>query len=802
MDTLLRGAQEAAVIPFSWQAPVLYYPVRHHSPACSWHLEQAIERYTPDCILVEGPENANDLLPVLTSPDTRAPFALYYAWRDQDHYLSKPGEEPAAFRCYYPFLDQSPELVALRAAVKRGIPGRFIDLPYAQILLATEAARGLRADTEKPNYAADAYLAANPFQKTLCEKTGLRDFEEFWEKYFETAGPAMSTEAFIRQMTMYCRLARHSTPAGQLREDGCLAREAHMARRIQEAAKTCRRVLVVTGGFHVEGLLHPETQPQLPALAADSQSVYPMRYTLPAADALSGYASGMPAPGYYAHVWAALHKEGPEQAWDRAALDYLVRTGRRLRQAGDTLSSYDESCALQQARMLAQLRDKPGPGLYELRDAVLSSFVKGEASLSGVEPLRILRELTTGQAAGCLCAGAPVPPLVQDFDARCRAFRLKRQDTARQEITLSVFSSPRHRAISRFLYQTIFLDCGFARRTKGPDLRRRRDRNLIREIWEYRWSVGVETALIEHAVSGATLPEACASELRQRMAQTGRAAEGADLLVQGFLMGISDTADALAVRMDELLIADGDFASLCDACAALNGLEEWQTQYGERGTFDYPALLSRCFARILQMLPAMNTVDDHTAPGVQRACKLLYQVTGRESFSAQRPPLLAAFERLIRRYPIHPALHGAVLGLLYGADPHWKSDIDKTVRGYLQGTRGMMLRSAAFLQGLFSSARDLLLTDEGFQRQIDGLLCELSNEDFVALLPELRLAFSYFVPMETDRIARRAAAMHGAAPSALRRDAVDPADYARAEAVDAWAAARLKDSYGEGGDEA
>ena len=57
MDTLLRGEKPAEVIPFSLDAPVLYYPVRHHSPACAWHLERIIQRYAPDCILVEGPEN-------------------------------------------------------------------------------------------------------------------------------------------------------------------------------------------------------------------------------------------------------------------------------------------------------------------------------------------------------------------------------------------------------------------------------------------------------------------------------------------------------------------------------------------------------------------------------------------------------------------------------------------------------------------------------------------------------------------------------------------------------------------------
>ena len=801
MDALLSGERTAEVIPFSLDAPVLYYPVRHHSPACARHLEQVITRYDPQCILVEGPENANDLLPVLTHPDTRAPVALYYAYRDEGRLLSEGDGEPEQFCCYYPFLDHSPELVALRAAAERGIPGRFIDLGYAEILLATQAARGLRTEAEKQNYASYRYLASNRFQQRLCEKAGLRSFEEFWEKYFETAGLSLSDEAFVRQMNTYCLLSRQNTPEVELREDGCLAREAHMARRVQEAAGQYRRVLVVAGGFHIWGLLHPDPS-HLPArtLPAGAQPVYPMRYTMPAADALSGYASGMPAPGFYAQVWQALHGDQPERAWSDVVLDYLVRTGRRLRRDGDTISAFDETCAFQQAQLLAQLREKPEPGLYELRDAVLSSFVKGEASLSGVGPLRVLGELTTGQAVGQLCDGALIPPLATDFDKKCASFRLLRNAASAQEITLSIFSQSKHRAASRFFHQTVFLECGFARRTKGPDLLHGRDRNLIRESWTYRWTTAVDVALIEHAVSGATMEEACATELRQKMAVAAKAQQGAQLLLDGFLMGIGDVADELGEAMDRLLLADGDFTSLCQACACLSTLEEWQTQYGEQGSYDYPALLRRCFTRVLQLLPGMNTVDDNGVLGVQQACILLYQVTGRAAFSALRRPLTEAFGRLVRRDPIHPALHGAVLGLLYGSDPAWKTSIDRAIQGYLRGTRNMMLRSAAFLQGLFCTARDLLLVDRDFLGHIDALLVSLDEADFTALLPELRLAFSYFVPMETDRIARLAAELHGARTINLHRAGVDAAAYARAEQVDAWAAARL-DAFGEEGDE-
>ena len=118
MDTLLRGQDPTEVIPFSLDAPVLYYPVRHHSPACAWHLER---------VLVEGPENANGLIPVLTHPDTKAPVALYYAYRDEAGLLAPEGEEETC-RCYYPFLEHSPELAALRGAASRGIQGGKAEL--------------------------------------------------------------------------------------------------------------------------------------------------------------------------------------------------------------------------------------------------------------------------------------------------------------------------------------------------------------------------------------------------------------------------------------------------------------------------------------------------------------------------------------------------------------------------------------------------------------------------------------------------------------------------------------------------
>lgn len=800
METVLRGRDAAEVIPFDYDAPVLYYPVRHHSPVCAWHLERAMEQYQPELVLVEGPENANDLISILARSETRAPVALYYAYRDDAGILraAEPsGDElpPDSYACYYPFLDQSPELAALRLAERMGIPARFMDLSYGEILAATQAGAGLRKEEAAASYANDSYLAPELLWKRVCEKTGTRDFEEFWERYYESRGFSLSTEEFVRQMNAWCLLARENTPRLEMEADGCLVRESHMARRIQEARQSYGRILVVAGGFHLWGLLHPEKEPgDRPQIPRDSQTVYPVRYSEPAADALSGYASGMPAPAFYRKLWKRLHEEGtdPTDAWSSVVLDTIVRCGRRLRAKGEIISAYDEQCALQQARGLAVLRSKEAPGLYELQDCVLSAFVKGEANLAGCEPLRLLREINTGNRVGSLCRSDLVPPLVQDFARQCKKYRLRQDSADRQEVTLEIFSKTRHRAESRFLHQSMFLDSGYAKRDKGPDLLGSTGRNLIREHWVCQWSAGVETALVEHAVWGSTVAEASAQLLRRRLTETVRAVDGARLLAQGFLMGLGDTADAMANRLEELLLTDGDFSSLCGACGAINALDAWQEQYGEKGRYDYPALLRRCFARILQMLPSMSAIDDRGVEAIQENCQLLYEVTARPPFADLRDAFLETLEELIAQDPIHPALHGAALGLLYGGAPEKKDLAVQVAAGYLRGTHDQKLRAAAFLQGLFRTARDLLLVDDVQLAAIDALLCELEDEEFVALLPQLRLAFSYFTPTETNRLGRQAADLHGEERLKAGSIVVSPTDYTCWEAIDAWAAQRLE----------
>ena len=765
---------------YDLSADCLYFPVRHHSPACAYHLERALEAYRPQCVLIEGPENAGHLLPLLTHPSAKTPLAFYCALRDDKGDLGEPGE---TYKCYYPFLDCSPELTALRWAAKAGVEARLIDLPYSQILLS----RAQERREERSIYQDEAHFSHKDFLERLREKTGARTFDEFWETYFEVNGLAMETPAFVSLLYTYCALARETTPPAALLADGSLAREAHMAQAIEAARRTYGRVLVVTGGFHVEGLRHP-TMEAAPPKSALQEQVYPMVYSMEAADALQGYASGMPSPGFYQRVWEHLHGEAPQDAYGDSVLELIAAAGRRLRHQGEALSVADETCALDMARGLAALRGKVQPGLYELQDGVRSAFVKGEIGLLCL-PLDILRQLTTGDQVGALPDDALIPPLAVDFQNQCAKLGLRLQTSQQQQSTLQIFSSPKHRATSRFFHRTVFLDCRFAKLSKGPDLVGQKNQSLIREIWDWRWSGGVMAALVDQSVSGGTVEEACAYLLEHRMTQTSLAGEGAGLLVQGFLMGLDDPAVTLHGHLRELLVNDGDFFSLAKACGHLNTLLEMGRLYRQPDTYDYVGLLDQCFGRVLTLLPSMAAIQDEQLAPCLSLLSLLYQLSAKASFAHRRAGLLSVLERLLAAPDLHPGLHGGILGLLYGADPDWREEIERTCGGYLRGTREKMLLSASFLRGLFSMARDLVLVSDQFLPSLDELFARLEEEDFLTLLPELRLAFRYFTPMEISRIAARAAALHGVAPERLRRPA--SLDYAYGEALDAWAAKRL-----------
>lgn len=768
METILRSKE---------MAEIKLLPVRHHSPACAMHVQKVIEAWQPDAILIEGPDTANEWIPVMVHEDTKAPFAVYYSYDDTTGMIS---DEKEKYKCYYPFLDYSPELAALRTGAKLGVFTAFVDMPYGDILAASKAGKGLLKETEKSNYNDDYLLSRSTYTRMLCEKTGMRGFDEFWEKYFELEGLYEDSETWFGHLLTHCKLSREHTPVEELQEEGCLQREAYMAERILEiidkrsfadpdTVKETARILVITGGFHTPALAEllgqeekqqgTEKKQKLRRVLAKDQGVYMMPYSMEAADALNGYASGMPFPGFYQSVWEQMAES---EAYDKTVLQYIVSSGKMTRSKEGGISTYDEICACSMARGLAALRGKREPGAYELQDAVLSSFVKGEYNIATDLPMRELRRLMTGNQVGDLCKNANEPPILQDFREQCKKFGLNIGSTLGEEVVLSIFSKKKHRRMSMFFHRVDFLQTDFAKRMKGPNLQSGKDRNLMCEIWKYKWNTRVMSGLIDASVYGASIEEAILGLVNQELKKDLPAKESTLLLTRVFEMGLDARLERVQDRVHELLLKDTDFYSLTAALRTLTMLQELGTLY--QSEMKLQDLIAVCCRKVIALLPAMTRVKDEDMGTCMEALKTLYQLTGRrsmESFTELREGYMQVLHKMKQDTQIQPGVNGCIHGILYGCCQEEAAKVEQVCRGYLSGTHDQLMKTAMFFRGLFYAAKDLAFVGDRFLQMLDDFLQQVPEEDFMKLLPELRMAFTYFTPGEVDRIAASAAGLHG-----------------------------------------
>lgn len=94
------------------------FGIRHHGPGSARRLCQALKQLQPDIILIEGPPDAESLIPLVASPEMQPPVALLI-------YLPDNPKESV----YYPFAVFSPEWQAIQFGLSNHIPVRFMDLP-------------------------------------------------------------------------------------------------------------------------------------------------------------------------------------------------------------------------------------------------------------------------------------------------------------------------------------------------------------------------------------------------------------------------------------------------------------------------------------------------------------------------------------------------------------------------------------------------------------------------------------------------------------------------------------------------
>lgn len=771
----LAAVQRALITP-----QVVYFPVRHHSPTCAWQIRRWIRQHRPRAVLVEGPDDFQSLLPHLLHEKCVPPVAIYTHFR-----LGGKAEHAADERhaAYYPLAAYSPEWVALREGHAVGAQLRFIDLDYASQQHAEREATQQPGALRIESLQTEHHFRRSAYLREVARRLGCRDHDELWDHLIEVRGLERSVEQVVADVAAYCFFSRQDTPPEVLEADGTLAREAVMAGAIRDVLQAgrvgdARPVLVVTGGFHSVVL------PGLVSAAPSAQKRHEpttrhaclTRYTFAQLDALSGYAAGMPQPGYYQAVWEAMERDeaAPLEA---VALRMLVNLGHaaRARDLSASVSVADEIAALEQARRLAQMREHPGPSREDVWDAVRGCLVKGELGADGEAVLALARKIFTGDATGDVPPDSGVPPLVEDFRRVAQARKLPVAFGGAQAVSLEIYKKETHRETSRFLHRLEFLGVTYGNRRAGPDFLRGFDLRRVIEHWDCQWIPQTETKLIECSAYGASVEEAASARLREEAARLDdESAEGASsgvaLLIRACLMGLPAAAADLAQRLTDWVGCDASFVSVARAFGQLMLLWQSREPLEASRLALLPKLMDTAYARACQLLGSGAQFPDEQAHAVANGCMLMNSRLAADHDAAGLDPELfwqSLAGLLMATNTVPPLLRGATAGLLHSAG---RLDVDavvKAVQGALSPAVGDGARQVDFLAGLLKTARELAWREPRLQEAVETLFAQWDEAEFLHRLPHLRLAWSDLTPRETDQVAAQVAQRHGVEKSAL-----------------------------------
>ena len=736
---------------FDFSSGIVYFPVRHHSPACSYHLKKLIDGYKPDCVLIEGPSDADHLIEYLADEGTVPPVCIYSSYDDSKGAIS---EDKDKYRAYYPFLAYSPEYCALKEAVRNGTAVHFIDMPYALQLTMFGADRGERVCSHDET--AEYY-------RLTAEKSGCRSFSEFWERGFEMSLEKNSAE-FAKSVYMLGRYMRELSPSDEMND----CRESFMRERIAQFRKEYSRVLVIAGAYHIYGLCNESGKIKMGRYSSSDCGLYLMPYNFAEADSRSGYGAGIPFPAFYSEVWKKLCSEN-EQPYLKTVEEFIVNTARYAR-SRQPVSLPDETEALYLAHNLTMLRGKSQPGAFELIDGVRSAFVKGDINSTAAFELDHLYRRMTGLGAGVINISGEgkekiIPPCVDDFRAFCRKYRINIGTIVRQSTVLDVVKKRNHYEKSCFFYRMAFLGTGFCKRESGPDYVNGTDTSLIREEWSYRYSTAVETKLIDLSVYGGSIEVICRNLLKESYEKLQTAAEAGKFLINLYTLGFSENTDKFTDKLSEIIRGDYDFSSQCLFMSSLNSLINLQKHTLRQADSSVLEMLGLSFETALSRFDDIKNAVGDSCTGICSGIRCMYSISSDYPDICNKASFVEKISSTAENADASPKIYGVCLALRSREGGITDAEYGEAVSVYMLSAEAG--DSADFLSGVISAGRDIIFTSSTVLESIDDALKRMDRESFMGLLPKLRGAFTACLPAETARISRSIAELYGTSDDKL-----------------------------------
>jgi hypothetical protein len=740
------------------------FPVRHHSPRAAGCLRAWLEKVRPELVLVEGPSDAESLIPIITDQESEPPIAILA--------YSTDGQPQS---CMWPFVRYSPEYEALRWAREHGVKAGFVDWPSGAALgSARQAAR--KAETNPEASDPDAKADTGNRHKVLAERFDLRHFNEFWDAWFET--PAYDPAGFREAMNAF---AEYIAPAADRDPESAL-RDRIMAEAIEGAIQggiAPDRIVAVLGAAHVASIVRgdPRVDTALPEAVPVALAVVPYSYLRLSES--SGYGAGNRAPWYYERVY--------ENALDfnQASLVVLIEFATSMRLRGFAVSLADVIEAYRLGVTLAGLRGKSAPGADELAEAACATITRGQEA-----PIReFLAPLMIGRRVGRLGSAAGRNSLQREFAEGLQKFGFPHRDEL-ETVTLRLADTTQA-AASLFLHRLRVADVPYASyagsqsvssKTKPDDeaggygaLSR------VREHWQVQWTPATEVALAERVIYGENFGEVCERKLNEALQDTKHASDATRLLVDAVLTeAMKATARSLDAA-ERLSSTDEDVDSLSQAARTLAGLKSFGssrpqlTQLG--GTVD--RLLVGTFTRGTLRLP-LSLLGDAEATAPARRAMMVLQELALTQPGLDRVAWFEGLHGISGDEKVEPTAAGTAAALLYLA----RECNDEQLRALLEGRLADTItpaRSADFLAGFFSVNALVLLKNREIVAALSAFLAGLGGAAFRDALPALRRAFAVLGASERRFLLEHLVALHGGTAKAESAQVLTAPDKAALE---------------------
>ena len=760
------------------RSPIEIFGIRHHGPGSARSLVRALHELQPDLVLVEGPPDAEALIPLALHPDMQPPVAMLL-------YNPKRIEQAS----FFPFAEFSPEWQAILFAGAHHIPLRFMDLPAGLSFALRDA--DLQPDAFEMK-SGEAPESDDPFRE-IALLAGYTDPERWWDAVMER-GATGGMEAGERDMEAGAGSAVEETGTEEASKDPArevfrtvldlmralregkkrpesretLLREAYMRQTIRVAQKEgFQRIAVVCGAWHGPALAEPEQVKASSDAAAlkglkkvKTEAVW-IPWSFDRLSQESGYGAGVVAPAWYRILWNAgsvpVGSGDPVLRTPHAV--FLTMAARLLRDHDLAVSSAHVIEAVRLAESLAVLRHTAVPGIGELREAAVTVLCHGAE-----KPLELIdRALVTGDVLGSVPANLPVPPLKDDFEKQARSCRLEKS-TQEKNLQLDLREEA-HLKKSRLLHRLDLLRIPWGTGQAVGSGKQGR----FHEHWKLKWLPDFEIRLIEAGAWGNTVEDAAGRKAWQRVRDTENLPELTRLLDVALKADLAGVVPDLLQKLQHISALAKDVLLLADAVLPLAEI----LRYGHARQLDPGAvqqLLDQIVPRICVQLPAACMgIDEEAALDVLRKILAVNRALGIINQADKEQQWAPTLDALSRLNGVAPLLAGLATRLLFDKNSGDASRAGKVMRFRLSRSQNP-LEAAQWLEGFLFGSGLLLLHHAELWNTLDNWVRELPDDTFTALLPLLRRTFSQFEPPERQKMLDLA---KNVTPHAGRSTAID-----------------------------